>query len=220
MRLSSLLFCGLLVVGCESKTEGGINATVEFTRVDRGRACIRIAVVDLASVGSQPERFEANNIDISDRELTGEISVGIGRNPEWTDGVEVRASLHRETCARIPEAIDTGRATFRINEVQKIRLSLRQSALDGGSGGGTAGGGAAAGGSAAGGSAAGGSAAGGSAAGGSAAGGSAAGGSAAGGSAAGGSAAGGSVGGGSAAGGSAAGGSAAGGSAAGGSAAG
>ncbi|MBE2254453.1 MAG: hypothetical protein IAE78_33300, partial [Myxococcus sp.] len=185
MTFSRLLILAVVVVAsaCETKTEGGISAVVDFTRVDRGRACIRVAVVDLASVGSQPERFVAHDVDVSDRELTGSITVGIVRNPEWTDGVEVRASLHRNTCATVPEAVESARATFELNSVKQLRLVLRQSPFDGGAGGGAAGGdaGGSAGGSAAGGSAAGGSAAGGSAAGGSAAGGSAAGGSAAGG---------------------------------------
>jgi hypothetical protein len=195
MRFPHVLLVGLAAVACGARTEGGINATVDFARVDLGRACVRVSVVDLASVGDESERSVVKDIDISDRQLTGSLGIGIARNPVWTDGVEVRASLHRESCTRVSEASDTGRAMFKVNEVQLIRLTLRQSALDGGSaGGGTAAGGSAAGGSAAGGSAAGGSAAGGSAAGGSAAGSSAAGGSAGGDTAGGGTAGGGSAG--------------------------
>ena len=43
---SKLVLGVLLCVSCGPKIEGGVNAIVDFVRVDTGRACIRVAVVD------------------------------------------------------------------------------------------------------------------------------------------------------------------------------
>ena len=54
---TKLLLGVVLCAACGPKVEGGVNAVVDFVRVDTGRACIRVAVVDLASVGSEPDRL-------------------------------------------------------------------------------------------------------------------------------------------------------------------
>jgi hypothetical protein len=135
LTMAVLSACGPRVV-----SEGGILATVEYQRLDLAPACVRIAVVDLASVGSPTERFVRQDLAVTARARAGTVRVGITQVDELGETIEVRASLHRGTCDAGPVAVDKAQATFRRDMVDPVRLVLVEVPMDGGMAGGSAGG--------------------------------------------------------------------------------
>ena len=127
---------------CESSVlESVILARVTYTRLDDGPACVRVAAVDAASIGSDVERFVRQDLDLGSRPRMGTLRVGIPQGTTLGDTIEVRASIHRGSCDAEPDMVDAKRVSFVRGSIEPVELSLLQTPLDGGAAGGSAGGG-------------------------------------------------------------------------------
>ncbi len=121
-----LFGAALALAGCGSRVDGGARAVVAFTRFDTSPACIRVIASDVATLEAATPLRASTDVSISDLELTGEIAIGIGRGTDWSNELEVTASLHLGTCTAPANVSATQRVTLRENELPNVELVLNQ----------------------------------------------------------------------------------------------
>lgn len=125
----------LLLAGCPERVSGGARAVVSFSRLAPGPACIRVAATDTETLGALITLRSSTDVSISDLGAMGQIVVGVGRGTDWSNEMEIRASLFIGGCTNgTPNTTDSVRLTLEENELPTVTLALNQAPPDAGAG--------------------------------------------------------------------------------------